>query len=69
MADDLELWQIAALMERSASEVAEDPDELNRRIIAERYRAAADGRELDARELFAGTDESGINRVAPPTQK
>ncbi len=60
-ADQHEIWQLAALMETSAD--PNDPEEINRRIIAERYRAAQEGRELDATQLLGGMSESQVKAL------
>lgn len=64
-ADELELWQISALMLRSARDIAADPEEMNRLIIEARYRAAAEGRELDPDEVFTGMSDADISKIAP----
>ena len=62
-ADKLELWQIAALMSPSPQQVEESPEEMSRRVIEARYRAAREGRELDPDEVFSGMSESDIKET------
>lgn len=64
IADLMELWQIAALMQPSARDVANDPAEMNRRIAQMRVQAAREGRELDPDEVFNGMSESQIQAMA-----
>lgn len=59
-ADDLELWQIAALQEGGDEESTETQEQ---RLIRMRYEAAAEGRELDPEEVFIGMSESQVNRL------
>jgi len=71
-ADEMELWQIAALLTPSEQEVANDPEEMNRRIIAERYKAAREGRELVEEiwsVLFVGKESSVARRATVAVAK
>ncbi len=60
----MELWQIASLMTPGTRSVAESPEELNRRLIAARHKAAQEGRELNADEVFGGMSESQIKSMS-----
>lgn len=57
-ADKHELWQIAALMGSSVD--PNDPEEINRRMIAERYRAASEGRELDPTTMVGAMSDEQV---------
>lgn len=65
-ADDLELWQIAALMETTdqpsnrPGEFSSKPTSTGEALIAARVAAAREGREIDSRDMVTGISEEDM---------
>lgn len=60
-ADELELWQIAALQDSPEGE--DSHDDLSAKLIRMRYEAAREGRELNPDEVFPGMSEAQVNSL------
>lgn len=60
--DDCELWQLAALFDQQKAR-PQTPEEVNAELIRRRHEAAAQGRELDPDEVFAGMSDGAVSRI------